>query len=218
MEILLLIAVCFVIWKVIDSNSKKQEIKDKTHTTTVIKERVGNTVVERTIVEETKINITDTTTKPRSELYPLASNNEPGLKTITRSDAAIIDARNKALKQASSTANFSKPISSEVISSSSDPVALKTISSDGVRNKKCTKCLKTYVLNRFSVSNKSSNPDGYSKWCLNCLNEPRQEKNSSRYKVCKKCKNRREKWNFYNSPKTEDGLSVWCKPCHAKRK
>lgn len=78
--------------------------------------------------------------------------------------------------------------------------------------KDCPKCQKN--LNYNSFGNSSKNPDGLTKWCLECLsNSTKKVPPKANQKYCPKCKKNRMKTSFNKNSKQEDGLTKWCKDC-----
>lgn len=79
--------------------------------------------------------------------------------------------------------------------------------------KECANCEKNLPFSSFGKSSKYS--DGFTKWCIECLNnhQARLPKNK---KSCPKCKKTRLKSSFYKNKNTEDGLTKWCKTCMDK--
>lgn len=83
-----------------------------------------------------------------------------------------------------------------------------------INNKMCPNCTRNLSLENFRKSGKHA--DGYTKWCIECLSQP---KTTSTKKHCPNCKKNRLKVSFYKNTKREDGLTLWCKTCmdQAKR-
>lgn len=79
-----------------------------------------------------------------------------------------------------------------------------------IEGKECSNCEKTLPFSSFGKSSKYS--DGFTKWCIECLNnhQARLPKNK---KQCPKCKKTRLKSSFYKNSKQPDGLTKWCKTC-----
>ncbi len=79
-----------------------------------------------------------------------------------------------------------------------------------IEGKECSNCEKTLSFSSFGKSSKYS--DGFTKWCIECLNnhQARLPKNK---KQCPKCKKTRLKSSFYKNSKQPDGLTKWCKTC-----
>lgn len=76
--------------------------------------------------------------------------------------------------------------------------------------KTCSGCKRIQPLSEFRPN--SNQPDGLTKWCISCLNQPKP-KPLKGMKHCPKCKQNRRKTSFYPTTKHPDGLSKWCKFC-----
>lgn len=86
------------------------------------------------------------------------------------------------------------------------------LSATETQSKDCPKCQKN--LNYNSFGNSSKNPDGLTKWCLECLNNSSKKTPPKvNQKYCPKCKKNRMKTSFNKNSKQEDGLTKWCKDC-----
>ncbi|MEB5477289.1 hypothetical protein [Acinetobacter pollinis] len=78
--------------------------------------------------------------------------------------------------------------------------------------KSCLKCEKNLATDLFGKSQK--NPDGLTKWCLNCLNNAnKQPSPKANQKYCPKCRKNRLKTSFNKNSNRVDGLTKWCKDC-----
>ncbi len=221
MEFFIGAALLFIVWKIFDSNKSSTENKNSIHTTTEIEERVGNTVIKKTIVEQSSVDQYRAQFKrpgdPESEIKLPSS---PEMNTISTGDLMSIRALERAkererLSVSSLESVTQAPRRKQVYSSGNHSTAIQADSTSHCKT--CTKCYQALPAKSFYSSTKPSNPDGLSKWCKECLSKSNANKSSSeRYKKCSKCGNRREKWNFHKSPKSSDGLVKWCIPCHDK--
>lgn len=81
-----------------------------------------------------------------------------------------------------------------------------------IASKQCPKCTKELDYSLFGKSPK--NPDGLTKWCLDCLNNSNKKPQpKANQKYCPHCKRNRMKTSFGKNSKQEDGLTKWCRDC-----
>lgn len=78
------------------------------------------------------------------------------------------------------------------------------------QKKICPNCGNNLDFSSFRSSSK--NADGLTKWCAQCLDQPRDLKPSNK-KQCPHCKKTRLKTSFYKNSKQPDGLTKWCRTC-----
>lgn len=87
---------------------------------------------------------------------------------------------------------------------------------DQPKNAKCCpNCERVLPYTSFRSSSKHG--DGLTKWCGECLDMPRESKQSNK-KHCPNCKRTRLKTSYYKNSKRDDGLTKWCKTCMDKSK
>ncbi|EAB3658199.1 hypothetical protein JF078_003704 [Salmonella enterica] len=102
-----------------------------------------------------------------------------------------------------------KPAIQVVTTPASAPATVVT--QDEIEKKKCKRCHRSLILDRFGSNPKSS--DGRTVWCRECLDAPRD---TAKQKYCPKCKRRRMRTSFYTNTNRKDGLTLWCKDCMDK--
>jgi hypothetical protein len=226
MEFLILVAVCFIAWKLIDNNRSSSKAQGGIRTTTEILETPEQTTIKTTIVESSDFEQSISTTHNPS---PVIKNiDRPAarqeLRTVTTGELYALKATERGKErerlrrlnfnaQTSATLSPPKEKAGATFLPPSQEARVITEKDD---SKQCGKCKLKLSVSEFWASSKPSNPDGLSKWCKACLSKDNKSPNSNRYKKCSKCGKQREKWNFHKSPKTKDGLGKWCVPCHDK--
>ncbi len=224
MEILLFLAVCFVIWKVVDSIGSKEDRRDTVRRNTVItddgRKRTVRTEISEEFVRGTahgSLNLQNTpvglpdeditgytkTLSPEQYDSHLAKSNSTSHLSDSQMHTARLMGRDPSIQP---------PPSADVAA----PRHIQNTSSgySQLTTKRCGKCGKSKpVVSEFFRSTKQ--PDGFSVWCRSCHDAAKQknEKESRHYKRCLKCGNRRLRTNFGKSDHNPDGLTKWCLPC-----
>ncbi|MFL0806718.1 MAG: hypothetical protein K6L60_05470 [Oceanobacter sp.] len=198
MEALVVIAVCIVIWKLLDSNKSKQEVRHMATRTTVVTDRNGVRETQATTIErfETSDFQSRTATAPDAE-YPQS----PSAHHRRRVER---DVTPQVEKRVDPVVNMSRYYQRQA--------AAKAIP-DQNRMKSCPKCGALKSVSEFRQNSKAE--DGLTKWCSHCLNNQGREK-KSQYKTCPNCGKNRKTTSFYSSSKRLDGLTKWCKYCLRK--
>ena len=87
-------------------------------------------------------------------------------------------------------------------------VVIESIKTTPQSVKRCPKCRKTKPTTSFRSN--SNTPDGLTKWCIDCMTSPGEERH---YKICPKCGMRRLKTNFEENKNRPDKLTKWCRYC-----
>lgn len=204
MELIILGAVCFAIWKMIDSNtSHSKGSADVTTRTTITDSPKGRTVV--TEIEE-RLHVSGENRTSRS----LASSVDLGDHGIVPHRPAIPGSTRVIIH--SSPQQERAPViqdRSPVVGSQE-----KQMQQSLLTYKACDKCGKTKIEEDFFRSKSG----GLTAWCKQCHAESKgsQAGESRHYKVCPKCQSRRLRTNFGKSEKNPDGLTKWCLPCLKK--
>lgn len=168
-------------------------------TTKIIKTETINTANGKVTLEQTTV-----TTDATLEIKPIQSNisNFPQGNTFNiPSRSSITEIKSVATSPLSPSSGFNQNFSALPNKSPTDTQSQFKI---------CSGCQRKQPLSEFRPN--SNQPDGLTKWCIKCLNQPKL-KPLTGMKHCPKCKQNRRKTSFYPTTKYPDGLSKWCKFC-----
>ncbi|EKS7767252.1 hypothetical protein ACOGYQ_001367 [Edwardsiella piscicida] len=215
MDIVILVAIIFVL--IIYITRDKTTVSDKTVITQnkTIKTNDGNIQINRTRT----INSTSTqyhNIEGNQDKMTLISDNHDRYLQEMRQRQALSKERFIPVKAPYSMSSSQGYISPRPALRSAQPQAVHRHSVNIIEHepmmtentKICPRCGRTLQLSKFRRSSK--HPDGYTTWCAECLSAPR---NTKQMKYCPKCKRRRRKTSFYKNSKRKDGLTLWCKDC-----
>jgi hypothetical protein len=196
MDFLIVAGVCFVIWKLLDSNSAKQETEQMVTRTTVITEKNGIREVQITTTERfasTSSSSQTTRNPPKHQVY---GGNSTGKieKDITGQSTRVV---------------HDQPVESHPKTEKSWD-SPRRISQSETAIKYCPKCMMQKSPSQFRKNSKTN--DGLTKWCAFCL-DVQERSEEQKYKICPNCGKNRRITSFYSSLKHRDGLTKWCKYC-----
>lgn len=218
MELLGFIAICFVIWKFVDSLSIKTENKHTVSKTTTIRDngrdRTVHTVINESFVRGSAHNSINTQNAPSD----LSDEEITGMKMLSEKEYERLLAEGQAPKETPSpqqnTANaFGRDPTLQAPPPPPRQIPSRADSRPAPATKRCGKCGKTKPAETEFFKSKKQ-PDGFSAWCRSCHDGAGKE--SRHYKRCPKCGNNRLRTNFGRSDKNPDGLTKWCLPCLKK--
>lgn len=85
--------------------------------------------------------------------------------------------------------------------------------------KECKYCREWKPVEEFKRTQKYL--DGYTKFCIVCLDEIKKKKEEAgdeKLKLCISCRKEKKKSEFSKNPNANDGLKIFCKECHKSNK
>ncbi len=219
MEVIALIVIGFIVYKIFDSNSSSNK-EELTFTETRRVDKHGRVEVEQTLsghVSQEHIRSAIDRSRASQKLdQPVFES--PALETTSRLDRSQQVPSSRIYDTSHSSVPEHLAIETPFSSGESKKHRKQR---DLKRVKSCPKCQLTKSTDEYYTTQKYS--DGLSKWCKSCIDESKTKSHAKktrngRYKICSKCNQRREKSSFFKSTKQADGLSRWCKFCHAKNR
>lgn len=193
MEILILIIIVGFIFFYISNNSRKVEDKTEIRTTQTVKTEHGEQTITRTTI------INDVQTDIRSPQTPMMFPEHPREKPVQPVQEELFPSISRA--EQPPRISKAKP---------------KLIEKQEIQFKLCSGCNRTQPISEFRKNH--NQPDGFTKWCNNCMRNGAPRPPESGKKVCEKCGQTRLKTSFYPTTKYPDGLSKWCKFCLPQKK